>query len=163
MKDSSKIDTLPYRKNISCILFKDYEYLLVQLTDWEDNWWKFPQGGVDEGETEKEALKRELREELAIKKIKIIGTSKYTNTYDWPENVVIKKNLKWRGQFQKFYLVKFTGKKSEIRIINHGEVRRFKWVTKSKLFNLIDSKSEIFSGYKEVIRKIFDEFEEFLK
>ena len=45
MKSNLGVCNLPYRKNVSCILFKDDKYLLVQLADWEENWWKFPQGG----------------------------------------------------------------------------------------------------------------------
>jgi 8-oxo-dGTP pyrophosphatase MutT (NUDIX family) len=46
MKDTYK--TLPYRDNVACIVFKGDEFLLVQLHLWEPNWWKFPQGGINE-------------------------------------------------------------------------------------------------------------------
>lgn len=55
--------------------------MLVQLKDWKENWWKFPQGGVDEGETEEEAIKRELFEELNITSFKIIRKTAFINRY----------------------------------------------------------------------------------
>lgn len=57
------VNKLPYRDNISCIVFKDDMFLLVQLNDWPKDFWKFPQGGIEQGETEEEAVIRELIEE----------------------------------------------------------------------------------------------------
>lgn len=162
MTDTQHIKDLPYRKNVSCILFKGNKYLLVQLADWEGSWWKFPQGGVEENETEKDAIKRELLEELNISEFKIIAKSSQTNQYDWPEGIVIKRGLKWRGQNQVFYLVEYLGSESDIKISDPSEVRKFQWVTKTELFNLIDQKNKIFSGYKNVIKEIFNEYAKIL-
>jgi len=158
MKSNQGVRNLPYRKNVSCILFKDNNYLLVQLADWEENWWKFPQGGMEVGETGKDTIKRELLEELGIFKFKIIAKSKHTNMYDWSEEIVIKRDLKWRGQNQVFYLVEYLGDESDIKISDPNEVRKFQWVTKTELFYLISQKDKIFSGYKEVIKRIFKEY-----
>lgn len=163
MKDTKTIKNLPYRKNVSCILFKGDKYLLVQLADWEENWWKFPQGGMEVGETEKDAIKRELFEELSIPNFKIIAKSKHTNMYDWPEEIVIKRGLKWRGQSQVFYLVEYLGNESDIKISDSHEVRKFQWVTKTELFDLVGQRGKIFFGYREVVGKIFWEFENILK
>ena len=54
---------LPYRKNVSAIVFKDSEFLIVQNLGYKKNEWKFPSGGVEKGETEEQALLRELKEE----------------------------------------------------------------------------------------------------
>jgi len=163
MKSDQSIRNLPYRKNVSCVLFKDNKYLLVQLADWKENWWKFPQGGIEENEAEEDAIKRELQEELNISKFKIVTRSNQTNLYDWPEEIVIKRGLRWRGQNQTFYLIEYLGDNSDIKITDFDEVRKFRWVTKTELFKLIDQKDKIFSGYIEVIKKIFKEFEDFLE
>ena len=140
-------------------MFKRDKFLLVQLSSWKNDWWKFPQGGAEEGETEKETIKRELYEELGITDYKIVAKSKYTNTYDWPEDIVAKAGLKWRGQKQKFYLIKLLGNKSKVGIVDTDEVKKFKWVTKTEALKLIDNKKKSFAGYKEVIEKVFKEFD----
>lgn len=162
MKNTQRIKNLPYRKNFSCILFKNNKYLLVQLADWEGNWWKFPQGGIEENETEKDAIKRELLEELNISEFKIIAKSRQTNRYDWPEDMVLKRGLKWRGQDQIFYVVEYLGSESDIKITDPNEVRKFQWVTKTELFDLINQKDKIFSGYKNAIKAIFSEYAKIL-
>ncbi|PIP57447.1 hypothetical protein COX03_03080 [Candidatus Woesebacteria bacterium CG22_combo_CG10-13_8_21_14_all_39_10] len=162
MKSNLGVRNLLYRRNVSCILFKGNNYLLVQLADWEDNWWKFPQGGIKENETEEDAIRRELFEELNISNLKVIAKSKYTNLYDWPEEIVKKRGFKWRGQDQVFYLVEYLGDEPDIKISDPHEVRKFQWVTKIELFNLISQKDKIFSGYKSVIKKIFKEYAKIL-
>ncbi len=162
MRDIKTIKNLPYRKNVSCVLFKGDKYLLVQLADWKENWWKFPQGGIEKNEREEDTIKRELLEELGISNSKIITKSKYINQYDWPEEIVMKRGLKWRGQDQVFYLVKYLGDDSNVKIIDPNEVRKFQWVTKKELFKLIKQKGGIFSGYREVIKKAFKEFQNYL-
>lgn len=156
------INNLPYRKNVSCILFKNNKYLLVQLADWKDNWWKFPQGGIEENETEKDAVKRELFEELNISKFRIIAKSRQTNQYDWPEEVVAKRGFKWRGQDQVFYVVEYLGSESDVKITDPNEVKRFQWVTKTELFDLINQKDKIYSGHRKAIKAIFDEYAKIL-
>lgn len=163
MTKTKSIKNLHYRKNVSCILFKGNKYLLVQLADWKKNWWKFPQGGMELGETAKDTIRRELFEELGISEFKIIAKSNQTNLYDWSERIIIKTGFKWRGQDQVFYIIEYLGKESDIKISDTNEVKKFQWVTKTKLFNLINSVDQIFTGYKEVIDNIFGEFSHILK
>lgn len=152
---------LPYRNNVASIVFKKKHFLLVQLVDWPDNFWKFPQGGVHEGETEEEAVCRELIEELGIGNFKIMGKSSYTNRYDWPADSIEKAGFKWKGQLQKFYLVEFSGENSEIRI-NKKEIQRWKWLNKEELFSHIDHDHKLFVNYRNVIAKVLAEFKDLL-
>ncbi len=152
------MNDLPYRNNVSCILFRGDKFLVVQLRDWDENWWKFPQGGIDDGEIEEEALKRELLEELNVTSIKIIGKSKHTNKYDWPPELQLKRGSKWRGQFQKFYLVEFTGNDSEIKN-DPDEVKAFKWVSRDEVFGVFEKIAELSGNYKNVIQKTLQDFE----
>lgn len=151
------INNLPYRKNISCIVFQKNKFLLVQLNDWKKNWWKFPQGGINENETEEEAAKRELKEELGNDKFKIIAKSIHTNQYDWPDEIIKAVKYRWRGQLQSFFLIEFCEKKEEI-VINKNEINRYQWVELNDLMPLIDRKEKIFFNYRIIIEKILNEF-----
>lgn len=152
---------LPYRDNISCIVYKKFKFLLVQLKGWPENFWKFPQGGVKEKESEMDAIKRELKEELSIKKFKIIVQSSYKNKYDWDEKTIALAGNKWRGQNQKFFLVKFLGKDNEIKI-NDNEINAYKWLEKDQIEKHINHRHKIFKNYKETIQKVIKEFQFYL-
>lgn len=146
---------LPYRNNISCVVFKNKKFLLVQLLGWSKNLWKFPQGGIEENESEEETIKRELFEELSIEKYKIVGLSSCKHRYDWDENSLKKVNYKWRGQKQKFYVIEYLGEDKKIQV-NQKEVRDYKWVGKKECLKSIDN--FLFQNYKNIIEKILEEF-----
>lgn len=152
-----KIEHLPYRNNVSCIVFREKRFLLVQLTGWPDNWWKFPQGGIEEGELEETAVQRELLEELGNKNFRIVGISAHTNRYNWSADYVEKADYRWRGQIQKFCLVKYLGEDEEIKI-NRDEVQQFKWVELKNLFADIDHDHPLFANYKNTIEKVLEDF-----
>ncbi len=147
---------LPYRKNVSCVVFKKDKFLVVQGDDWEDDYWKFPQGGVNEGEKLEDTAKRELLEELGIDKFTIIGQSKFTNIYDWSDSVVIKIK-KWRGQTQTFFVVRFDGKDDEIKI-DPKELKCHKWVKKKDLLSHFKEGGDNVGNYRSTIEKILEEF-----
>lgn len=154
---SNDVSHLPYRNNVSCVLFREDKYLLVQLNDWPEHWWKFPQGRIHKGESEKEAIHRELQEELGISKINIIKKSFRTNKYDWSPDSVKLAGYRWRGQIQKFYLVEYLGNDDEI-VINKDELNQYRWVEFKNLFEHIDHNHQNFSNYKRMIEKVLIEF-----
>ena len=83
----------------------------------EKNLWQMPQGGIDEGENYFDAALRELKEETSIKSVELVKEiSKYT-TYDLPDRLlgIIWKG-KYKGQKQKWFIVKFNGEENEINI-----------------------------------------------
>lgn len=153
-----KKQKLPYRNNVAAIIFKGNDYLLVQQNDWQDIFWKFPQGGVDSEEKELDAVLRELKEELGTNKFKILGKSKYTNKYDWSDYIIEKTGFRWRGQFQKFFFVEFLGKDDDIEI-EDNELRRYKWVNKSQIKESIDHNDQLFVNYFETVKKVIYEFQ----
>ena len=150
------IKKLPYRKNVGAIVFKDDKFLLVQIVDWPDFFLKFPQGGVNNNETKKEALVRELKEELGTDKFAIIKEFPFSHQYDWDEESVRLAGYRWRGQVQTFFLVSFLGKEDEIEL-DKNELKDYCWVDKEELFEKIDVKHPLFLGYKKIIEKIFQE------
>ena len=143
---------LPYRDNVGAIVFKGNKYLLIQMIDWPDNFWKFPQGGVHGGETKKEALVRELKEELGSDKFKIIKQFNLKHQYDWDKESVKLTKFRWRGQKQTFFLVEFLG--DEIKI-NKNELKNYCLVTKNEVLKLIDINNHpLFKGYRKFIGKM---------
>jgi len=159
--DLSTIDKLPYRNNVSCVTVKADKFLLIQNNDWLKNWWKFPQGGVEEEETLEEAASRELQEELGSDKFRIIGRSTKINQYDWNDESLKLAGYRWRGQIQKFLLVEFFGTYKDIKI-NLKEIRQYKWVTIGELWSNIDHEDKNFTNYKSTIERVLREFK-FLK
>ncbi len=148
---TNKPKNLPYRSNVGAIIFKKDKYLLLQMIDWPNNFWKFPQGGVHSGEAKKQALTRELKEELGTDQFKIIKTFPFKHQYDWDDESVRLAGNKWRGQKQTFFLVEFLD--SEVKI-DKKEVKDFCWVPKEKVLELIDIKHPLFKGYKKFISKM---------
>lgn len=149
---------LPYRPNVSLITFKKDKFLLVNLVDWQENWWKFPQGGIESGEEIIQAGKREFFEEIGTNKIRVLGVSKYTNKYDWNDEVIERKQKKWRGQFQHFVVLEFNGKEQDI-LIDQKEVRKYRWAERKEIIEASKNKDHmVFQNYNGLIPKILQEF-----
>lgn len=66
------------------------------------------QGGIDEGETAKEAAARELFEEVGLKEgdFEIIAEAPETYKYDWTEPPTTPRQEEYKGQEQHFFLAK---------------------------------------------------------
>ena len=79
--------------------------------------WQMPQGGIDDGQEPYKAALRELHEETNIKSVEKLGEIEGWLTYDIPREIVgAAWHGKYRGQKQKWYALRFTGKESEIDI-----------------------------------------------
>jgi putative (di)nucleoside polyphosphate hydrolase len=106
--------------------------------------WQMPQGGIDEDEDPLKAAKRELYEETSITSIEMIGEIEEWLIYDIPRDIVGQAwKGKYRGQKQKWYAFRFTGKDKEIDIENPGggkhkpEFVEWKWTPLNSLPALI--------------------------
>ncbi len=106
--------------------------------------WQMPQGGIDEGENALKAARRELYEETSIKSVEKIGEIADWLAYDLPRDVVGQAwKGKYRGQTQKWFAFRFTGKDQEIEITHPGggmhkpEFVEWKWAEVKSLPNLI--------------------------
>ena len=121
--------------------------------------WQMPQGGVDKGEDFLSAMKRELYEETSIKNIKIIKEINGFFQYELPENLVgIIWKGKYRGQRQKWFIVKFIGNNKEINLnTKQQEFIDWKWIAPEKLPEVIvEFKKDVYTQLLKEIEKIID-------
>jgi putative (di)nucleoside polyphosphate hydrolase len=104
-------------------------------------WWQMPQGGIDEEEDPAKAALRELDEETGIRSVKIIAESPIWYTYDLPEKLRPKAwGGRYRGQKQKWFVVRFAGPETEIALERPGHKPEFdawRWARLDELVDLI--------------------------
>ena len=120
------------------------------------NKWQMPQGGVNEGEKLIDAMKRELKEETGIKNIKILKEIDGWSEYELPENLLGKIwRGKYRGQKQKWFIVKFIGDEDEINLkTGKPEFIEWKWLDIENLPGVIvEFKRKV---YEDLLPKIRD-------
>ena len=112
------LNQLPLRSGVGIIILNKYNKVFVaKRIDNPKNFWQMPQGGVDDGEEFLKAAYRELEEETSIKNVELIKELDGTLTYELPSHLlgIIWKG-KYRGQKQKWFLMKFIGEDNEINI-----------------------------------------------
>jgi putative (di)nucleoside polyphosphate hydrolase len=130
----------PMRTGVGIIVLNnDNEVFVGKRKDNPIDKWQMPQGGVDEGESFINAMKRELFEETSIKNIKILKEIDRTYEYELPDNLVgIIWKGKFRGQKQKWFITKFLGKDSEINLnTKNPEFIDWRWIDPKKLPEVI--------------------------
>ncbi len=118
--------------------------------------WQMPQGGVDKGENYLSAMRRELFEETSIKSIKILNEIEGFFEYELPNNLVgIIWKGKFRGQKQKWFIVKFIGHDNEINLkTKNPEFMEWKWITPEELPDIIvDFKKKMYIELLKTIKK----------
>ena len=121
--------------------------------------WQMPQGGVDSNEPLLQAMKRELLEETSIKNIEVLKEFDQWLEYELPEKLVGKIwKGKYRGQKQKWFVVKFLGTDDEINInTKYPEFIEWKWIDVDLLPNLIVLfKKHVYEKVSAEIRKIIN-------
>ena len=139
---------LPLRLGVGiAVLNKNNKVFVAKRKDNPVDKWQMPQGGVDENEGLLTAMKRELLEETGISNIKILKELDYWLEYELPKNLmgIIWKG-KYRGQKQKWFIVRFEGKDSEINIkTKKPEFIEWKWLEIKDLPNVIvDFKKNVY-------------------
>ena len=151
---------LPLRTGVgSIVLNKNNKVFVGKRKDNPEKYWQMPQGGVDEGENYIDAMKRELSEETSIKNIKILKEIDRWTKYELPDYLLGKIwKGKYRGQKQKWFIVRFLGKDEEINLkTKHPEFIEWKWIEIESLPGVIvDFKKKLYEDLLPEIRKIID-------
>ncbi len=134
------IARLPYRPGVGVMLLnRGHKVFVAQRIDTPFAAWQMPQGGIDHGERPRDAALRELEEEIGTSKAEIIGESDGWLTYDLPPALIPKVwSGRYRGQSQKWFLLRFLGEDSDIRIDTaEPEFSEWKWVAPGTLADFI--------------------------
>ena len=121
--------------------------------------WQMPQGGIDENETPFDAMRRELEEETSIKKIEVLKEIENWLEYELPPNLLGKIwKGKYRGQKQKWFIVRFTGNESEINLrTEHQEFIEWKWIDYELLPKVIvNFKREVYKKLEIELKSFFN-------
>jgi putative (di)nucleoside polyphosphate hydrolase len=110
-----------------------------QNDDGIGHWWQMPQGGIDGNEDPAAAALRELEEETAVHSAEIIAEAPGWYNYDLPEHLIGQSwKGKYRGQTQKWFAARFTGKDSEINLAPPGHKQEFdqwRWVAMNQVID----------------------------
>ena len=131
---------LPYRAGVGVMLFdRDGRVFVAQRIDTPGDAWQMPQGGIDAGESPRQAVLRELREETGTAKAEIIAEARGWIRYDFPAELVPKLwGGRFRGQEQKWFALRFLGTDADIDIATEEpEFRAWRWADLAELPNLI--------------------------
>ena len=154
------LHNLPLRSGVGIVVLnKENKVFVAKRIDNPKNFWQMPQGGVDEGEDFLKAAYRELEEETSIKNVELIKELDGTITYELPDRLL---GLIWKGKYkgqkQKWFLMRFVGSDSEINIkTKHPEFLEWKWVEIDKITDLVvDFKLHVYKEVKDKVKKILN-------
>ncbi len=130
-----------YRRGVGIMLLNHQNEVFVgQRADAQGDAWQMPQGGIDDDEQPREAAFRELKEEIGTDKAQIIAESKTWLRYDLPPDLRQRWDNRWRGQQQKWFVMRFQGVDADINVATeHREFSAWKWVSIEHLPDLIVS------------------------
>ena len=158
--NEKKNSKLPLRKGVGIILLNNENKVFVaKRIDNPKNFWQMPQGGIDKGENYYEAALRELKEETSVVSVKLVQEIEEKLTYILPDNLI---GIIWRGRFkgqtQKWFVMRFIGNESEINInTKNPEFLDWKWIDLEDLPNIaVKFKLDVYKILKQEVSKILD-------
>ena len=157
MAELIDIDALPYRPCVGLVILDSAGRIFAgQRVDGMYDAWQMPQGGIDEGETPREAGLREMTEETGITpdKVEILRESNEWLPYDLPRHLVPKLwNGRYRGQKQRWIAIRFHGTDADVNIeTDEPEFRIWTWMAHGELID------RIVRFKRETYRQVLDEF-----
>ena len=149
---------LPLRSGVGIVVLnQENKVFVAKRIDNPKNFWQMPQGGINSGEDFLKAAYRELAEETSIKNVKLIKELDGMITYELPDHLlgIIWKG-KYRGQKQKWFLMRFIGEDKEININTpHPEFLEWKWIELDQLTKVVvDFKLHVYKEVSEKVKKL---------
>ena len=155
-----KQNELPLRLGVGIIVLnKENKVFVGKRRDNPINKWQMPQGGVDRGENLVNAMKRELKEETSIRSIEILKELEGWTKYELPDYLLGKIwRGKYRGQKQKWFIVRFLGKDEEINLkTTHPEFIEWQWLNIENLPSVIvHFKKKVYEKLLPVIKSFIN-------
>ena len=155
-----KYQKLPLRSGVGIVVLnKENKIFVAKRIDNPKNFWQMPQGGINKKEDFYTAALRELKEETSIISVKPIKEIEENLTYILPDHLIgIIWKGKYKGQKQKWFIMKFIGDESEINIkTKHPEFLDWKWIDLENLTEIaVHFKLEVYKKLKSEIKKILD-------
>ena len=152
---SNKSKNLPLRLGVGiALLNSDNKVFVGKRIDNPVNFWQLPQGGVDKNEDLLSAANRELKEETGVESVKLIKEIDNWLTYELPKNLLGKIwKGKYRGQKQKWFIMRFVGNEEEINIkTKNAEFKEWKWIDINQLINVVVSFK--LNVYKSIVKEL---------
>ena len=154
----NKLSNLPLRKGVGVALLNKYNQIFVaRRIDNPNDFWQMPQGGIDKGENPLKAAYRELNEETSIKTVELIQEIEDEITYHLPDNLlgIIWKG-KFKGQTQKWYIMRFLGEDNEINLnTKYPEFLEWKWINHEDITDkVVEFKLHVYEKIKNELNKI---------
>lgn len=154
------IDREGYRPNVGIILCNTQNQVFWAKRV-KQHAWQFPQGGIQAGETPEAAMYRELNEEVGLnpEHVRILGRTRNWLRYDVP-NEWVRRDCRgvYRGQKQIWFLLRLTGRDSDVRLraSGHPEFDAWRWIDYwIEMESVVEFK-------REVYRLALEELERFL-
>ena len=157
---NKKYKDLPLRSGVGIVVLNEKnQVFLAKRIDNPKNFWQMPQGGVDKGENYYDAALRELKEETSIVSVELVQEIVKKLTYILPNELI---GIIWKGRFkgqtQKWFVMRFIGNESEINInTKNPEFLDWKWIDLEDLPKIaVNVKLDVYKSLKQEVSKILN-------
>ena len=155
------VDDFRYRPGVGIVLLNSKgEVFVGRRIDLEEEAWQMPQGGINEGESARQAAFRELREEIGTDFVEVLAEASGWFYYEVPEELASKAwSGRWKGQRQKWFVMLFKGRDPDIDLATeHPEFCAWRWAPVREVVELaVSFKRQL---YLNVIRQFPSMFRE---
>ena len=148
-------ESRPYRACVGIVLMnRAGEVFAGQRVDHPEGNWQMPQGGIEAGETPRDAAFRELLEETGTDRAEYLAEVDEWIHYDLPPEIADKIwKGRYRGQKQRWFCLRFTGSDVDIDIVTeHPEFTAWRWM------DLQDTVREVIPFKRDIYRRVADAF-----
>ncbi len=154
-----------YRPNIGIILLNRQGKVLLAERNGMPDTWQLPQGGIDNNETATEALYREVQEEIGLppKSYNILAVTAgwiYYQVPYWQE--LAKSNNRFRGQKQKWFLLEFLGKDTDINLQLYEEIEFSNWQWVSYWYPLTKAIDFKLGAYRKALSELLPVYNQYM-